>query len=80
MRVTDFHLAEVSPVHLDAVDRGGRRTRGTAVRKLQGVGNSTFEHSVENDNDFRSKNHIFSSFLRKFEGALIVSLLTDRVE
>jgi hypothetical protein len=41
----DFPLAEVSPLQLDEV----------AVRKLQGVGNSTFVLSVENDNDFRSR-------------------------
>ena len=34
---------------------GDRRTRGAAVRKFQGVGNSTFVLSVENDNDFRSR-------------------------
>ena len=55
LRATDFPLAEVRPLHLDAVARGGRRTRGAAVRKLQGVGNSTFVISVENDNDFRSR-------------------------
>ena len=55
LRVTDFPLAKVRPLHLDAVDRGGRRTRRAAVRKLQGVGNSTFVLSVENDNDFRSR-------------------------
>ena len=54
-RAADFPLAEVSPLHLDAVARGGRRTRGEAVRKSQGVGNSTFVLSVENDNDFRSR-------------------------
>ena len=54
--VADFHLAEVRPLQLDAVALGGRRTRGSAVRKLQGVGNSTsFVLSVENDNDFRSR-------------------------
>ena len=37
------------PLQLDAVARGGRRTRGAAVRKLQGVGKSTFVLSVEND-------------------------------
>jgi hypothetical protein len=52
---TDFHLEEVRPLHLDVVTRGDRRMRGTAVRKLQGVGNSTFVLSVENDNDFRSR-------------------------
>jgi hypothetical protein len=45
----------VRPLQLDAVARGGRRARGAAVRKLQGVGNSTFVLSVENDNDFRSR-------------------------
>ncbi len=40
---------------LDPSARGGRRTRGAAVRKIQGVGNSTFVLSVENDNDFRSR-------------------------
>jgi hypothetical protein len=55
LRAADFPLAEVRPLHLDAVARGGRRTRGAAVRKLQGVGNSTFLLSVENDNDFRSR-------------------------
>jgi hypothetical protein len=55
LRATDFPLTEVSPLHLDAVARGGRRTRGATVRKLQGVGKSTFVLSVENDNDFRSR-------------------------
>jgi hypothetical protein len=55
LRAADFPLAEVRPLHLDAVARGGRRTRGAAVRKLQGVGKSTFVLSVENDNDFRSR-------------------------
>jgi hypothetical protein len=55
LRAADFPLAEVSPLQLDAVAHGGRRTRGAAVRKLQGVGNSTFVLSVENDNDFRSR-------------------------
>jgi hypothetical protein len=54
LRAVDFPLAEVRTLHLDAVARGDR-TRGAAVRKLQGVGNSTFVLSVENDNDFRSK-------------------------
>ena len=55
LSAADFHLAEVRPLQLDAVARGGRRTRGAAVRKLQVVGNSTFVLSVENDNDFRSR-------------------------
>ncbi len=52
---TDFPLEKVSPLQLDSVVSGGRRTRGVVVRKLQGVGNSTFVLSVENDNDFRSR-------------------------
>ncbi len=55
LRAADFPLTEVRPTQLDAVVRGGRRTRGAAVRKFQGVGNSTFVLSVENDNDFRSR-------------------------
>jgi hypothetical protein len=56
LRAADFPLTEVRPLQLDSVARGGRRTRGAAVRKLlQGVGNSTFVLSVENDNDFRSR-------------------------
>ncbi len=51
----DFPLAEVRPLQLDVVARGGRRTRDEAVRIFQGVGNSTFVLSVENDNDFRSR-------------------------
>jgi hypothetical protein len=55
LRAADFPLAEVRTLHLDAVARGRRRTRGAAVRKLQGVANSTFVLSVENDTDFRSR-------------------------
>jgi hypothetical protein len=54
LRDADLHLEEVRTLHLNTVARGGRRTRGAAVRKLQGVGNSTFV-LVENDNDFRSR-------------------------
>ncbi len=55
MRAVDFPLTEVRSLQLDAVARGDRRTRDAAVRKLQGVGNSTFVLSVENDNDFRPR-------------------------
>jgi hypothetical protein len=54
LRATDFPLADVRSLQLDEVAHGGRRTRGATVRKVQGVGNSTFVLSVENDNDFRS--------------------------
>jgi hypothetical protein len=55
LRAEDFPLVEVRPLQLDAVVHGDRRTHGATVRKLQGVGNSTFVLSVENDNDFRSR-------------------------
>jgi hypothetical protein len=55
LRVADFPLTEVRSLQLDVVARGSRRTCGAVVRKLQGVGNSTFVLSVENDNDFRSR-------------------------
>ncbi len=55
MRAADFPLEEVRPLHLNTVARGGRRTGDVSVRNLQGVGNSTFVLSVENDNDFRSR-------------------------
>ncbi len=55
LRAADFPLVEVSLLQLDEVTRGDRRTRGAAVRKLHGVGNSTFVLSVENDHDFRSR-------------------------
>ncbi len=51
----DFPLTEVRPLQLETVAHGDRRSRGTAVRKIQGVCNSTFVLSVENDNDFRSR-------------------------
>ncbi len=55
LRAADFPLVEVRPLQLDTVSHGDRRTRGAVVRKLQGVVNSTFALSVENDNDFRSR-------------------------
>ena len=55
VRAADFPLAEVRSLQLDTVTRGVRRTRGATVRKIQGVGISTFVLSVENDNDFRSR-------------------------
>jgi hypothetical protein len=51
----DFHLVEVRSLQLDSVDHGDRRMCGWTVRKLQGVGNSTFVLSEENDNDFRKR-------------------------
>ncbi len=55
LRTADFHLTEVRPLQLDVVTDGDRRTCDAAVRKFQGVGNSTFVLSVENDNNFRSR-------------------------
>jgi hypothetical protein len=74
LRAADFPLAEVRPLHLDTVAHGGRRTRGAAVRKLQGVGNSTFVLSVENEN------HIFPSLkkLKKIEKKNVLVLRRPR--
>ena len=56
LRAVGFDLREVIPLQLEAAACGGqRRTRGATVRNLQGVGNSAFVLSVENDNDFRSR-------------------------
>jgi hypothetical protein len=55
LRAADFPLTEVRSLQPDSVAPGIRRTRGATVRNLQGVGNSTFVLSVENDNDFRSR-------------------------
>jgi hypothetical protein len=76
LRAADFPLAEVRSLQLDSVVRGGRRTRGAAVRKLQGMGNSTFVLSVETTmtsgqdvSEFLDTlgliKSYFSSFLRK---------------
>ena len=54
LRSADFHLVEVRPPQLDSVAHGGHRTLGVSLRKVQGVGNSTFVLSVENDHDLRS--------------------------
>ncbi len=51
----DFHLVEVSPLHVDTVSHGGSRTCGSEKMSGCRVGNSTFVLSVENDNDFRSR-------------------------
>jgi hypothetical protein len=61
LRAADFPLTEVSPqsLQLDAVARGGRRARGAAVRKLQGVRNSTFVLSCTLVKSY------FSSFFQK---------------
>ncbi len=55
LRAADFPSAEVRSLQLVVETLVGRRTRDTAVRKLHGVGNSTFVLSVENDHDFRSR-------------------------
>jgi hypothetical protein len=61
LRATDFHLAEVRPLQVDTVTPASRRTYGVVVRKIQGVGNSTFILSVENDNGL-VKSYFFKFF------------------
>ena len=73
----DFPLTEVRPLQLDAVALGGRCTRGAAVRKLQGVGNtvrlySPWKTTMTSGQDVSEYldtlglvKSYFSSFLRK---------------
>jgi hypothetical protein len=53
LSAADFPLTEVRSLQLDTVTRGGRRTSGTTVRKIQGVGIITFVLSVENEDSDR---------------------------
>jgi hypothetical protein len=52
---TDLDLREVIPLQLDAVARGGRRTRGAVLKQIQGMGTRRYVLSGDNDNEFRSR-------------------------
>jgi hypothetical protein len=52
---TGFDLREVIPLQLEAVARGGQRTRGAAFNQIHGMGTRRYVLSVDNDNDFRSR-------------------------
>ncbi len=54
LRTAGFDLREVIPLQLEATARGGRRTRGAALKKIHGMGTRRYVLSVDNDNEFRS--------------------------
>ncbi len=51
---TDIDLREVTPVQLEVVTRGDRRTRDTTL-KIHGMGTRRYVLSVDNDKEFRSR-------------------------
>ncbi len=55
LRTAGFDLREVIPLQLEAVTRGGRRTRGAAFKQIHGMGTRRYVLSVDNDNEFRSR-------------------------
>jgi hypothetical protein len=50
----DFDLREEIPLQLEAVVRGGRRTRGVALKQIHGMGTRRYVLSVDNNIEFRS--------------------------
>ncbi len=58
LRNAGFDLREVIPVQLEVVTRGARRTRGTTLKQIHGMGTRSARRyvlSVDNDNEFRSR-------------------------
>jgi hypothetical protein len=55
LRAADLDLREVIPLQLEAAARGGRRTRGAALKQIQGMGTRRYVLFVDNDNEFRSR-------------------------
>jgi hypothetical protein len=55
LRSAGFDLREVIPLQLEAVARGGRRTRGAAHEQIHGMGTRRYVLSMDNDNEFRSR-------------------------
>jgi len=62
LRAADFDLREVIPLQLEAVVRGGRRTRGADLKP--GMGTRRYVLSVDNDNEFRCKNHFLNKMAK----------------
>jgi hypothetical protein len=42
-------------LQLEVVARGGRRTRGAALKQIHGMGTRRYVLSADNDNEFRSR-------------------------
>ena len=55
LRSAGFDLREVMPLQLEAVTRGGRRTRGAVLKQIHGMCTRRYLLSVDNDNEFRSR-------------------------
>jgi hypothetical protein len=51
--VTDFDLREVTPLHLELTERGGRCTCVTDLKQIHDMGTRRYVLSVDNDNEFR---------------------------
>ncbi len=54
-RAAGFKLKEVLPPALETAARGDLRTRGAALRSLEGMGPKRFVLSVDDDTEFRSR-------------------------
>ncbi len=52
---TGFDLREVIPLQLEAVTRGGQRTRDATLKQIHDMGTRRYVVSVDNDNEFRSR-------------------------
>ncbi len=56
LRAAGFDLREVIPLQLEEAERGGqRRTSGTALKQIHGMGTRRYVLSMDNDNEFRSR-------------------------
>ena len=55
LREAGFKLKEVLPLQLESAARGGMRTRGAGLRRLQGMGPQRFLLHVDDDTEFRSR-------------------------
>ena len=55
LRAAGFRLKEVLPQQLESAARGGMRTRGAGLRRLQGMGPQRFLLNVDDDTEFRSR-------------------------
>ena len=53
--VVGFDLREVTPLQLESVVCGDRRTRGEVLKQIHGMGTRRYVLSVDNDNEFRSR-------------------------
>jgi hypothetical protein len=55
-RAVGFDLDTVIPLQLEAVTRGGQRTRGAVLKETHGMGTRRYVLSVDNDTtEFRSR-------------------------